>query len=255
MSFRPRIVGFVCNWSLPPEVGAPSGARIQGYPRIRIVRVACVGRIDPVIMLETFAQGADGVLIIGCNPPDCHYSEGNLQVDRAVAITMGLFRVIGLESERIMTLWFSDREKRDFGHSVKEFSEQVEKLGPSPLNDEKRKPEIMVNMLAAKGAASDFRLRAWLGREKELIENANVYGEKTEPKEFGDMLDDAIETEFIRHKILLLTKRPLSVKDLSNNLNMKPSVVFRHILNLRRKGMLTLAQVEETTPMYKAVEA
>ena len=83
----------------------------------------------------------------------------------------------------------------------------------------------------------------------------NAYGERIPPEEFNALLDEVVEAEFIRHKILLLAKKkPSSVKEIAKILNMKPAVVLRHILNMRRKGMIALDSVEGTTPLYKDVE-
>ena len=255
MKFRPKIIGFICNWSLPAELGIPSTGRIHGYPRIRIVRVMCLGRIDPAIMVKTFAKGADGVLVVGCRPPDCHYVNGNLHAERVVKMVKRLIALTGLEPERIAIRWYSSQEKKDFSDYVREFSESVAELGPSPFESEKPESELWINIVAARDAASDFRLRALLGREKELTNGANVYGKKTSLEEFDRLLRNVVESEIIRHRIILSANKSLSVKSLANTLNMKPSVVFRHILSMRRKGMIALDRIQGTTPLYKASEA
>lgn len=255
MKFRPKIIGFTCSWSLPAELRTPSTGRIRGYPRIRIVRVMCLGRIDPTIMVETFARGADGVLVIGCRPPDCHYVDGNLHAERVVKMTKKLIALTGLEPERMAIRWFSPQEKKEFSDHVREFSESVAELGPSPLESEQPGSELWINIAAARDAASGFRLRALLGRERGLANGANIYGKKTSVEEFDRLFGDVVEAEFIRHKIILSTNKSLSVKELASALNMKPSVVFRHILNMRRKGMIALDHIQGTTPLYKASEA
>jgi predicted transcriptional regulator len=117
------------------------------------------------------------------------------------------------------------------------------------------KSTLLVNVLAAKNAASDFRLRVLLGREKELTEGVNVYGEKLSAEEFDALLDEIVAEEFVRHKIHVLTKtQPLSVKALAEALEMKTANVLRHIVNMRRKNMITIDHVEGTTPLYRALE-
>lgn len=254
MKFRPRIIGFMCNWSLPADVGVPSTVRIHGYPRIRIVQVMCLGRIDPVIIIETFAKGADGVLLVGCQPPDCHHINGNLHAERVVKMMKRLIALTGLEPERIAIRWYSSQDKKGFSGFVREFSETIGELGPSPVESERPESELWLNISAARNVASDFRLRAFLGRAKELTESINVYGKSISPEEFDRLINDVVESEFIRHKIVLSTNKPLSVGELAKTLSMKPDVVFRHILNMRRKGMITLDRVQGTTPLYKASE-
>ncbi len=255
MMFRPKIIGFVCNWSLPAEVDIASTGRMHGYPKIRIVRVMCVGRIDPAIVVEIFAKGADGVLVIGCHPPDCHYIEGNLQAERKIVMLKKLMSLTGLEPERLRLDWAYASEIERFAKIINDFRNQVTLLGPSPLVGESPDPSIPLNIKAAEAVAEDFRLRVLVGRERELTEKENVYGEKISQEEFDVLLHEVIESEFIRHKIHLLTKgKPMSVKEIAAIINMKPALVLRQIVDMRRKGMITLDHVERTTPLYKALE-
>ena len=253
--YRPKIIGFFCNWSLPTEVDTTSTSRVHGYPKIRIVRVMCVGRIDPAVVLETFAKGADGVLVIGCHPPDCHYIEGNLQAERKIKMLKKLISLTGLEPERLRLDWAYASEIERFAKIIDDFRSQVTALGPSPLAGERPDTNLLLNINAARAAAEDFRLRVLVGRERELTEKENMYGEKISQGEFDVLLHDIIEAEFIRHKIHLLTKeRPMSVKEIAAITNMNPALVLRHIVNMRRNGMMTLDRVERTTPLYKALE-
>ena len=255
MMYRPKIIGFICNWSLPTEVDITSTSRMQGYPKIRIVRVMCVGRIDPAIVLETFAKGADGVLVIGCHPPDCHYIDGNLQAEREIKMLKKLISLTDLEPERLRLDWAYASEIERFAKIIDDFRNQVTMLGPSPLAGERPDTDILQNINAARAAAEDFRLRVLVGRERELTEKENTYGEKISQEEFDSLLHEIVEAEFIRHKIHLLTKeKPMSVKEIAAITNMKPALVLRHIVNMRRKGMITLDHVDRTTPLYKALE-
>jgi coenzyme F420-reducing hydrogenase delta subunit len=222
---------------------------------VNVVRVMCLGRIDPVIVLETLEKGADAIMMVGCKPPDCHFIEGNLQAERTVKMLKKLVSFTGLEPERIKLLWVSPLEEKTFNYYVREFSDEIGKLGSSPLKSEKPESRFMLNVLAAKNAASDFRLRVLLGREKELTEGVNVYGEKIPQDEFNALMDEIVKEEFIRHKFYLLTKtKPLSVKDLAKAVEMKPADVLRQIVDMRRRNMIALDHVEGTTPLYKALE-
>jgi coenzyme F420-reducing hydrogenase delta subunit len=214
----------------------------------------CVGRVDPVIVLETLEKGADGVLLVGCKPPDCHYVEGNLQAERAVKMLKKLIELTGLEPERIKLMWYSPLEERSFDYYANGFSEEIVKFASSPLKGEKSESVLKINILAAKNAASDFRLRVLLGREKELTESVNVYGEKIPQKEFDALLNEIVEEEFLRHKFHLLTQKPLSVKALAEAVGMKPAEVLKHIVEMRRRNMITLDHIEGTTPFYRALE-
>jgi coenzyme F420-reducing hydrogenase delta subunit len=221
---------------------------------VNVVRVMCIGRIDPVTVLDTFANGADGVILIGCKPPDCHFVKGNLQAERAVEILKKLLSLTGLEPERLKLMWSSPSEELGFNHYVKEFSEEIGKFGISPVNSKQPESIIMLNVMAAKNAASDFRLRVLLGREEELTEALNVYGEKIPVEEFDGLLDEVVEAEFVRHKIRLLTWiKPLPVKALAEEVKMKSSDVLKHIVNMRRRNMIALDHIEGQTPFYRAL--
>ena len=254
MSFEePKIACFVCNWVFSEQELAVS--RIRKVGNVNIVRVICIGRVDPVIVLETFEKGADGVLLVGCAPPDCHFIEGNVYAELTVNVLKKLLVLTDLEPERLELRWVSPIEEVEFAKIIKDFAERLGKLESSPLAREKCDVNILENVLAAKNAIADFRLRALIGKEKELTRSLNVYGERTSCEEFNALLDEVVKTEYIRHKLLLLAgKKSFSVKELAKVLNMKPAIVLRHIVNMRRKGMIALDSVEGTTPLYKALE-
>ena len=213
VEFEPRIIGFLCNWCSYAGADLAGVSRIQYPPNIRIIRVMCSGRVDPVLVLEMFANGADGVIVMGCHPGDCHYVEGNLYEERKIKMLRKLIALTGLESERLRLEWVSAAEGQRFADVVTEFTEQIRKLGCSPISEEKPDQKILENLQAARNAASDFRLRVLVGREKELTEKGNVYEEKIPQEQFDSLLDEAVKAEFIRQKIHLLTQaEPLSVK-------------------------------------------
>lgn len=244
----PKIVCFMCNWAFCEE-------EMHVPYNVNIVRVMCVGRMDPTLVLETFANGADGVMLVGCKTPDCHFVDGNLHAERAVKMLKKLLVLAGLGAERVKLLLVSPMEDKGFGYYAKEFSEEIWNRGGSPLKKEELASTIKANIDAAKNAASAFRLRVLLGREEELTEFMNAYGEKISEEEFDALLDEIVEAEFIRYKIYHLTKaKPRSVKELAETMGIKPSAVLRHITNMRRKGMIALERVEGFTPLYKALE-
>ena len=253
--FEPRIIGFLCNWCSYAGADLAGVSRIQYPSNIRIVRVMCSGRIDPTIPLEVFKMGADGILVLGCHPGDCHYVEGNLYEERKINMLKRLLALTGLEPERLKLEWVSASEGQRFAQVVTEFTEQIRKLGPSPLSGQRPNRKILENLQAARDAAADFRLRVLVGRERELTEKSNVYEEKVSQEEFDSLLGDVVKAEFVRHKIYLLTKaKQQSVKALAEQVGMKPSDVLCHIVDMRRRNMIALDHVEGTTPIYKALE-
>ncbi|MCK4481659.1 hydrogenase iron-sulfur subunit [Candidatus Bathyarchaeota archaeon] len=248
-----KIVCFICDWAFSEDESAASRAR--KIANVNVVRVMCIGRIDPIIVLETFIKGVDGVLLVGCAPPDCHFVEGNIYAELTVNVLKKLLVLANLEPGRLELCWVSPIEEVEFTKIIEDFAGQLEKLGHSPLAKEKRDITILENALAAKNAVTDFRLRALIGKEKELTMSANAYGERISPEDFNALLDEVVKAEFIRHRILLLAKKkPSSIKELAKVLNMEPAVVLRHILNMRRKRMIALDSIEGRTPLYRAVE-
>jgi coenzyme F420-reducing hydrogenase delta subunit len=215
----------------------------------------CVGRIDPAIILETFAKGADGILVVGCYPPDCHYVEGNLQAERKIRMLKKLISRTGLEPERLRLEWAYASEIERFAKIIDDFRNHVIALGQSPLAREKPDANILLNVKAAKAATEGFRLRLLVGREIELTERGNMYGEKISQEEFDKAMDDAIDAEYLRNKIRLLVKNvPLSVRELSEHLDADPREVLHHIMVMRQEGLITVGEVKGTTPLYIAME-
>jgi F420-non-reducing hydrogenase iron-sulfur subunit len=253
--FEPKIIGFLCNWCSYAGADLAGVSRFQYPPNLRVVRVMCSGRIDPIIPLEVFMKGADGILVLGCHPADCHYVEGNLYEERKIKMLKKLIALTGLEPERLRLDWVSAAEGQRFAQIVTEFTEQVRALGPSPVSGEKPNAQILANLQAAREAASGFRLRVLVGRERELTEECNVYEEKVPQNEFDSVLDETVESEFDRYKIYLLTKaEPQSVKALAEAVEKKPAEVLKEIVAMRRRNMIGLDHVDGTTPFYRALE-
>jgi len=131
--FEPKIVGFLCNWCSYAGADLAGVSRIQYPPNLRIIRVMCSGRIDPAFILEAFRSGADGVLLSGCHPGDCHYIAGNYKAQRRGILLKKLLKQFGLEPERLRIEFVSASEGAKFAAVVKEMVEDIKKLGPSPL--------------------------------------------------------------------------------------------------------------------------
>jgi F420-non-reducing hydrogenase iron-sulfur subunit len=132
--FEPKIIGFLCNWCAYAGADLAGVSRIQYPPNVRIIRVMCSGRIDPVFVLEAFKDGADGVLIAGCHlPSDCHYLSGNFKAQRRVLLLKEVLEEFGIEPERLRLEWVSASEGDHFATIIKEMTEEIKKLGPNPL--------------------------------------------------------------------------------------------------------------------------
>jgi F420-non-reducing hydrogenase iron-sulfur subunit len=133
MTFEPTIVGFLCNWCSYTGADLAGTSRIQYAPNVRIIRVMCSARIDPTFVLRALTDGADGVLICGCHPGDCHYSEGNYKMMRRYPLLKKLLADYGIEEERVRLEWVSASEGQRFADIVNDMTERVRALGPSPV--------------------------------------------------------------------------------------------------------------------------
>lgn len=126
----PKIVGFLCNWCSYAGADMAGTSRTCYPPNIRIIRVPCSGRVDPLLIVKSFQLGADGVLIAGCHPGDCHYTEGNYHARRRFAMLGTLLDYIGVEKERFRVEWVSASEGKKFSQVVSSFTEELRKIGP-----------------------------------------------------------------------------------------------------------------------------
>jgi F420-non-reducing hydrogenase iron-sulfur subunit len=128
--FEPNIVGFACNWCSYAGADLAGTSRIKYPPNIKIIRVMCTGRVTPAFILKSFQNGADGVLVAGCHPGDCHYIAGNLKCEKIMDVVKRLVGILGIGKERLRLEWVSASEGGRFADVVTEFTEQVRELGP-----------------------------------------------------------------------------------------------------------------------------
>jgi F420-non-reducing hydrogenase iron-sulfur subunit len=135
MSFEPKIIGILCNWCSYTGADLAGTARMKYPPNVHSVRVMCSGRVDPGFVLDAFRHGADGVLICGCHPGDCHYVEGNYKCLRRIPMTKDLLKGMGIAPGRLRLEWVSASEGARFQEVVTEFTEQIRALGPLTLHD------------------------------------------------------------------------------------------------------------------------
>ena len=142
MTFEPTIVGFLCNWCSYTGADLAGTSRIQYAPNVRIIRVMCSARIDPTFVLKALHDGADGVLICGCHPGDCHYSEGNYKMMRRYPLLKRLLADYGIEDERVRLEWVSASEGQRFADIVNDMTERLRALCPSPV-----KPALQADLV------------------------------------------------------------------------------------------------------------
>ena len=128
--FKPKIVGFGCNWCSYRGADLAGTNRTKCAPNVRAIRVMCSGRVEPTFILKAFQLGADGVLVLGCHPGDCHYVGGNYKTMRRIPLLKKMLKQFGIEEERVRLEWVSASEGEKFTKVVNDFTQAVKALGP-----------------------------------------------------------------------------------------------------------------------------
>jgi len=137
--FEPKIIAFLCKWCTYAGADLAGVSRLKFSPNAIPIRVMCSGRVDPSFILDAFAKGADGVLVGGCHPGDCHYAQGNYKTLRRVKLLKMLLKDMGLEEERLRLEWISASEGNKFREVVNDMVIKIKEIGPSPLKKEELK--------------------------------------------------------------------------------------------------------------------
>jgi F420-non-reducing hydrogenase iron-sulfur subunit len=130
MNFEPKIVAFLCNWCSYAGADLAGVSRFKYPPNVVPIKVMCSGRVDAEFIIDAFRKGADGVLIGGCHPGDCHYVEGNYKARRRVEMMKRLLEEMGINPKRLRIEWISATEGKKFASVVEEFVEEIRRLGP-----------------------------------------------------------------------------------------------------------------------------
>ena len=131
--FEPRIVGFLCKWCTSAGADLAGTSRLKYPPNVIPVTMFCSSRLDPQAVLEAFQDGADAVLVGGCHPGDCHYQSGNYKTLKRLAVIQRLLDQLGIERARLRVEWISAAEGEKFARVVRDYTEEIRKLGPLDL--------------------------------------------------------------------------------------------------------------------------
>ncbi len=129
-NFKPKIIVFCCNWCAYAGADLAGVSRFQIKPYFRVIRTMCSGRIDPELILRAFKRGADGVMVAGCHPGDCHYIDGNYKTRRRIALLKNVLKELDIDPERIRLEWVSAGEGMRFQEVINEFIQKITLLGP-----------------------------------------------------------------------------------------------------------------------------
>jgi coenzyme F420-reducing hydrogenase delta subunit len=253
MTFEPKVLGFLCNWCSYAGADLAGVSRIQYPPNMRVIRVMCSGRVDPVFIFKALLTGIDGVFVLGCHPGDCHYLEGNYEAEKKFIMVQKFLKMVNFD-KRVRLDWVSASEGARFAQVVTEFIESIREQGPSPLSGENIDQELFNNLKAMENSVSSDRIRALVGRERKITEVENEYGEKVPIDEFNAIFDEAIHDEFVRQRILLsLSTKVLSVKDLAAELKLDPSEILENMVTLKSRGEIDYQSIDGNTPLYMRI--
>jgi F420-non-reducing hydrogenase iron-sulfur subunit len=132
--FKPNIVGFLCNWCSYAGADLAGSSKLEVKPSLSVIRVMCSSRINSNLVLASFLWGADGVLIAGCHPVDCHYEKGNYYARRRFALLKKILEGLNMEPDRLQLSWISASEGKRYSEVVNIFSDSIAQLGPNSLN-------------------------------------------------------------------------------------------------------------------------
>jgi len=237
MEFKPSILGFMCNWCSYAGADLAGVSRFQYPPNLRIIRVMCSARVDPIMVIDAFSQGADGIMILGCHFGDCHYSVGN-------------------NPQRLYIDWVSASEGERFANIVQEFTSKVMKMGPLGIEEDLDLEEAKRRLKAAKITLESETLRWLVGKERELIEDKNAYEERMKEEDFNELMTKNITDIYTKSQLLLLLneKGSLSIREMSEQINLCPAVILEQIVDLQRRGKVEMSGVIDRKPKYRLIE-
>jgi coenzyme F420-reducing hydrogenase delta subunit len=227
-------------------------SRFQYPPTLRVIRVMCSGRVDPVLVLEALERGLDGVMVLGCHPGDCHYATGNYYAQNRMKALRRLMELAGVSPGRLMLDWVSAGEGERFAQLVSDFNAQIQELGPPGQSEGLSTDEMQRRLMAARRVMEGERIRWLIGQQRALLERGNVYGEQVTPEVLNELIESSLVEEYLRSRMLVLTARqPMSVKDMANALGMKPPLLLPHVVALEHAGLMSMVGIEGTSPKYR----
>ena len=237
--FKPRILGFLCNWCCYAGADLAGVSRYQYPPHIKVIRVMCSGRVDPAFILRAFSNGTDGVFIGGCWLGECHYiTEGNYDALSMMHLCRKLLELIGVNPERLRLEWVSASEGIRFAEVMTDFTKKLKELGPLGTgegideNGLKFKLEAVKNLLPYIKLVERERLRV-------RFDTAEEYNDFFTSDEVDRLFHELIVDKLTISQIMvLLRERPLSTGEISEILGLNPSEVSRHLNSSARQGLV-----------------
>ena len=250
-TFEPKIVSFVCDWCSLQSADFIGLTRIY-FPRmVSFIRVSCSGRVNPEMISEAFLNSADGVLIMGCRKGSCNYLTGNYQAEKVVKAFQKALELILVDPDRLSLNLESDTEIIGV---YEKFLRRMKRMGALWPKDADAREELQHQLLLARDTLLDEELKWLVAREWTLVSRENAYGEITSQEKFDETLDRRIAEQFLMSRICDLMKgKARTVLEVSAELDEKPEVVFKTIVEMKRRGKLAETGIEGRDPVYSLV--
>ena len=239
LEFKPRMLGIICNWCCYGGADLCGVSRFQYPPFIRLVRVMCSGRVDPLHIFRALARGLDAVFVGGCHINDCHYvTEGNYDALAMVKTCQRLLERIGLRPERLRLEWVSAGEGIRFANIMNEYGAQVQAMGPVGAGEGIEPAELRFRLEAA------TRILPWLRlvlaqRLRVSPRTEEAYLRFFESGEFERLFEELVADKLVASEIrLMLSERPASTTELAERLRLSPAEISRHLRDGSRQGLV-----------------
>ena len=222
---------------------------------VRIIRLMCTGRVDPTMVVDAFIEGADGIMAVGCHFGDCHYISGNYQAKVKIGLASRTLGYVGLNAGRVAFNQCSSAEGERFVSLVTAFHDSISEMGPLGSAEGFSLPKLKDRLETARVALSSEKLRWVAGKFTEFENIGNKYGERFTEHEMWRTLDAIVIDEIATHGILKeMQNGAVSVKDLSERLEIAAPDALKYVLALQRRGLVGLAGIDGATPRYKVLE-
>ena len=211
----------------------------------------CSGRVDPVMMMEAFVSGSDGVFVGACKKGECHYTSGNLHAERKVDLTRRILAMAGLNPERLVMRMMSSAEGNKFAQFATEVQSAVGELGPLGKAEGMGPEDLKIKLQAAYKALGGRKLRWVMGKIVEFTEEGNLYGERFTEHEIGRLFDEIAMDEYHLREILeRLEAGPMSAKSLASMMGVPSRILVRRMADLRKMGLADIEKIEGETPLW-----
>ena len=237
---EPKVTAFACNWCSYAGADLAGVSRMQYPPNIRIIRVMCSGRVEPHFITDALMSGADGVLVLGCHPGDCHYMGGNIEAKRRLELLQELFRKFSLDDRRVRIEWVSASEGDKLARTVKEFVETLRNASPMDADAFERLDSIGRALKAS-------RLRIVLGSTKRAFESGGIEEERYKKEMLAISSEEVLRQNILK---ILESKGPLSARKIAEAVGITPKDSFRQMLAMKRRGMIEESGIESHAPVY-----